>query len=568
MTDQEKVDILLVDDQPAKLLSYEAILEPLGENLIKAGSATEALEQLLRHRVAIILIDVCMPDFDGFQLATMIREHPRFQKTAIIFVSAIQVNEFDLLRGYQLGAVDYVPVPVVPELLRAKVNVFAELYRKTRQLEELNAELESRVAERTAELARTNAELEQRVEERAREREEALAQVHEMQKLESLGQLTGGVAHDFNNLLMAVLGNLELAKKNLPDDARLQRLIDGAIQGAERGATLTKRMLAFARRQELRPEAVDVARLVDSMIDMLRRALGPMIQISTDFDGGLAPVHVDPNQLELALLNLAVNARDAMPLGGQLTITAHACIGVGEIATLGPGDYIRVEVRDSGCGMDEATLRRASEPFFSTKGPGRGTGLGLSMVDGLVAQSGGAMRISSRMGAGTNVEFWLPVSVVPNWQAPAAPVLIPRSGDTRPLRVLLVDDDPIVAEGTAAMIEDLGYLVVEVESGARALDLLRVDPNFDIVITDYVMPGMTGSQLAEEVRRMRPGLPVAIATGYADAAREASGLPRLNKPYRQHNLAMLIAQLIDPDVSLPARPREVSDAALALSARR
>src|SRR5262252_1848350 len=274
MTDQEKVDILLVDDQPAKLLSYEAILEPLGENLIKAGSATEALEQLLRHRVAIILIDVCMPDFDGFQLATMIREHPRFQKTAIIFVSAIQVNEPDLLRGYEAGAVDYVPVPVVPELLRAKVNVFAELYRKTRQLEELNAELESRVAERTAELARTNAELEQRVEERAREREEALAQVHEMQKLESLGQLTGGVAHDFNNLLMAVLGNLELARNHLPDDPRISRLVDSAIQGAERGAALTKRMLAFARRQELSPEAVDIPKLIDSMIEMLSRSLG------------------------------------------------------------------------------------------------------------------------------------------------------------------------------------------------------------------------------------------------------------------------------------------------------
>jgi len=235
VTDQEQVDILLVDDQPAKLLSYEAILGEIGEKLIKAGSATEALEQLLKRNVAIILIDVCMPDLDGFQLATMIREHPRFQTIAIIFVSAIQVTDLDLLRGYQLGAVDYVPVPLIPELLRAKVKVFAELYRKTRQLERLNAELEIRVAERTAELAQANAELEQRVEQRTREREEALGQVHEMQKLESLGQLTGGVAHDFNNLLMAVIGNLELAKKYLPDDPRVLRLIDGALQGAERG---------------------------------------------------------------------------------------------------------------------------------------------------------------------------------------------------------------------------------------------------------------------------------------------------------------------------------------------
>src|SRR5947199_9105057 len=279
----DKVNILLVDDQPSKLLTYEVILRELGDNLIKASSGQEALEHLLKNDVALILVDVCMPDLDGFELAAMIREHPRFQKTAIIFVSAIQVTDLDLLRGYAAGAVDYVPVPVVPDLLRAKVRVFAELYRKTRQLEALNAELEHRVEERTAELAQANADLERRVEERTREREAALAQVHEMQKVESLGQLTGGVAHDFNNLLMAVLGNLEILRKYLPNDDKLLRLIDGAIQGAERGATLTKRMLAFARRQELQPATVAVPKLVESMVEMLSRSLGPGIQITTKF---------------------------------------------------------------------------------------------------------------------------------------------------------------------------------------------------------------------------------------------------------------------------------------------
>src|ERR1700693_4145807 len=312
MSAEEQVNMLLVDDQPGKLLGYEVILSELGETLIKAGSANDALEQLLKSDVAVVLIDVCMPDLDGFELAAMIREHPRFQKTAIIFVSAIQVTDLDLLRGYAAGAVDYVPVPVVPDLLRAKVRVFAELYRKTRKLETLNAELERRVAERTAELAQTNADLERRVEERTREREAALAQVHEMQKVESLGQLTGGVAHDFNNLLMAVLGNLELLRKFIPDNPRLRGLIDGAIQGAERGATLTRRMLAFARRQELRPETVDVATLVDSMVEMLRGSLGPDIQIVTRFETDLPSTRVDRNQLELALLNLALNARGAM----------------------------------------------------------------------------------------------------------------------------------------------------------------------------------------------------------------------------------------------------------------
>jgi signal transduction histidine kinase len=550
VTDQEQVDILLVDDQPAKLLSYEAILDELGENLIKAGSATEALEQLLKRNVAIILIDVCMPDLDGFQLATMIREHPRFQTIAIIFVSAIQVTDLDLLRGYQLGAVDYVPVPVIPELLRAKVKVFAELYRKTRQLERLNAELEIRVAERTAELAQANAELEQRVEQRTREREEALAQVHEMQKLESLGQLTGGVAHDFNNLLMAVIGNLELAKKYLPDDPRVLRLIDGALQGAERGAALIKRMLAFARRQELRPETVDV--------EKLRRSLGPTIQVATDFATGLAPIRVDPNQLELALLNLAVNARDAMPFGGELTI-AGVCelVGAGEVTGLAPGEYVCIAIRDTGSGMDGATLRRATEPFFTTKGPGRGTGLGLSMVDGFVAQSGGAMRIDSRPTFGTTVELWLPVSVARDWYEPKPSAAPLRVGETRSFRVLVVDDNAMVAAGTAAMIEDLGHSVIEAACGPHALEVLSAEPNIDIVITDYAMPGMTGSELAAEIHRGRPGLPVVLATGYSDAPEEM-GLLRLNKPYRQQDLAILFARLFG---ALPISPPAADDSA-------
>src|SRR5947207_12737081 len=493
---EEKVNILLVDDQPGKRLGYEVILSELGENLIKAGSANEALEQLLKNDVAVVLIDVCMPDLDGFELAAMIREHPHFQKLAIIFVSAIQVTDLDLLRGYAAGAVDYVPVPVVPDLLRAKVRVFAELYRKTRQLETLNAELERRVAERTAELAHANADLERRVEERTCEREAALAQVHEMRKVESLGQLTGGVAHDFNNLLMAVLGNLELVRKFLPDDPKIRRLIDGAIQGAERGATLTKRMLAFARRQELKPETVEIPNLVDSMVEMLRRSLGPGIQITTGFEADVPPTRVDPNQLELALLNLALNARDAMPLGGKLTISAHReRVAAGDVPGLEPGEYVCITERDTGGGMDEGTLERATRPFFTTKGAGRGTGLGLSMVDGLVAQSGGAMRITSRQGAGTTVELWLPVSQAEAVERPrpAAPTLLE---DSRCCRVLVVDDDPIVLAGTAAMLEDLGHVATEVESAEQALTILQADANIDLVITDHAMPAMTGTDLA------------------------------------------------------------------------
>ncbi len=545
MSPGDKVNILLVDDQPAKLMSYEVILSDLGENLIKANSANEALQQLLRKDIAVILIDVVMPDLDGFELAAMIREHPRFQRTALIFVSAVQIGELDLLRGYEAGAVDYVPVPVVPQLLRAKVRVFADLYRKTRQLEQLNTELERRVEERTAELAQTNAELEQRVEQRTREREAALAQVHEMQKLESLGQLTGGVAHDFNNLLMVILGNLQLLRKRLPDDPRLLRLVDGAMQGADRGATLTKRMLAFARRQELRPEAVDVPRLVDGMEEMLRRTLGPGIQIATDYRPDLPPTRADPNQLELALLNLALNARDAMPYGGRLQIGGrYVATGPECPPELEPGQYVCIAVSDTGSGMDEDTLKRAAEPFFTTKGAGKGTGLGLSMVHGLAAQSGGAMRMMSQPGEGTTIELWLPVSrdVV---AVETSGLSMQLGGSMRPCRVLVVDDDPLVTASTAAMLEDLGHSVIEALSGQRALDMLRLGANVDVVLTDHAMPGMTGTELARQIRQVWPALPIILATGYAELPNgEDPGLPRLGKPYVQEELAAQIAKVI------------------------
>jgi signal transduction histidine kinase len=545
MGGEEKVNILLVDDQPAKLLSYETILADLGENLLKAGSANQALEQLLKHDVAVVLLDVCMPDLDGFELAAMIREHPRFQSTALIFVSAVQVAEMDLLRGYAAGAVDYVPVPVIPELLRAKVRVFAELYRKTKELASLNAELERRVAERTMELEAANSELEQRVEARTREREAALAQVHEMQKVESLGQLTGGVAHDFNNLLMAVLGNLELLRKALLNQPTLLRLIDGAIQGAERGTGLTNRMLAFARRQELRPETVDISNLIGGMVEMLDRSLGASIEITTDFAPGVRAVRVDPNQLELAILNLALNARDAMPRGGNLTISTRGkSVEAGDGTGLPTGGYLCIAVRDTGIGMDEATKKRATEPFFTTKSPGQGTGLGLSMVYGLVAQSGGTMRIESQRSTGTTVELWLPMSKPETLERSLLTYQAAKKGEPR--RVLLVEDDPMVAATTSAMLEDLGHTVVEAVSAASALELLRADAAFDLVITDHAMPGMSGTELAMQIKREWSCLPVVLSSGYADLRKgsEAQDLPRLSKPFRQQELAAVVAALI------------------------
>jgi signal transduction histidine kinase len=541
---RDKVNILLVDDSEAKLLSHEVVLAEIGERLFKASSAREAFECLLKNEVALILIDVCMPDLDGFELAAMIREHPRFQRTAIIFVSAVMNAHLDQLRGYQLGAVDYVPVPVVPELLRAKVKVFIDLYRKTRQLERFNAELEQRVLERTAALRRFNEELEQRIEERTREREIALAQLFEAQKMDTIGRLTGGVAHDFNNLLMAVLGSLTLLEKRLPEDQQCRRLLQNAVQGAQRGAALTQRLLAFSRRQELKPESVDLAALVSGMEELLKRALGLGIELKCQFPNALPPVLADANQLELALLNIALNARDAMPDGGRLTIGAapETVSGAEGESKLQPGDYLRISISDTGLGMDEATLAKATDPFFTTKGPGKGTGLGLSMVHGLAAQSGGLLRIDSAPNLGTTVELWLPrattlaVSVIRNAERAKPPLAM------RPCKVLIVDDDLLVLTGTAALIEDLGHSAIEAQSGAEALLKLGSGLEIDLVITDHAMPNMTGLQLAQSIQEKHPTLPIILATGYAELPSDPAllRLVKLAKPCSQHDIAAAI----------------------------
>jgi signal transduction histidine kinase len=565
----EKVNILLVDDQQAKLLSHEVVLAEMGENLLKASSAGEAFECLLRHEVALVLIDVCMPDLDGFELASMIREHPRFENTAIIFVSAVMMEHLDQLRGYKLGGVDYVAVPVVPELLRAKVKVFIELYRKTRQLEQFNADLERRVEERTAELRKFNEQLEMRIEERTQEREVALQQLFEAQKMDTIGRLTGGVAHDFNNLLMAVLGSLKLLERRLPDDPQIQRLLQNAIQGADRGKALTQRLLAFSRRQELKPQAVDLAQLIHDMQELLDRAVGPGIVLNISFPGDLPPVLVDANQLELAFLNVALNARDAMAEGGTITITAErvpaddftkaarasgaaSFHAMSESHGVPRGDYVRINIADTGVGMDAETLAKATEPFFTTKGPGKGTGLGLSMVHGLTAQSGGLLRIHSQPRAGTVVELWLPMAVT------AAAALV-RTTETslRPIElctVLIVDDDSLVMSGTAAMIGDLGHTVIEALSGAEALDILDAGLKVDVVLTDHAMPNMTGLQLAECIKTRFPNLPIIIATGYAELPVDPTtlGIARLAKPCTQEEIAVAIQQVMEhPATNLP-----------------
>jgi PAS domain S-box-containing protein len=385
------------------------------------------------------------------------------------------------------------------------------------------------------------AEIVRDVSERRRS-QEALERTREAlamsQKMETIGQLTGGIAHDFNNLLAAVIGSLDLLTKHLDmADPKIQRLVDNAMQGALRGASLTQRMLAFARKQDLRPVVVDVPELVRGMTSLLKFDAG--IRIETRFPIDLPKVKADANQLELAILNLAVNARDAMPNGGVITISAREDR---DEANLSVKRHVALAVTDTGCGMDEETLRHAQEPFFTTKGVGKGTGLGLSMVNGLAEQSEGRLVLKSRLGEGTTAEIWLPVAdEEPAAHAPRdEPIVsIPRAG--RKLSVLVADDDVLVLENTAAMLEDLGHVVVEARSGEEALALLRRTRTVDLVVTDYAMPGMTGLQLAEAVVAERPGTLLLLSTGYAELpSGERSNLPRIAKPFDQTALAKAI----------------------------
>lgn len=382
--------------------------------------------------------------------------------------------------------------------------------------------------------------------------QEALRQ---SQKLESMGQLTGGVAHDFNNLLTPIIGALDLLQRRSVGGEREQRLVDGALASAERAKVLVQRLLAFARRQPLQAVPVDLRSLIGNMIDLVDSTSGPQVKVGMDVAATLPPVKADPNQIEMAILNLAVNARDAMPSGGTLTVSAQAeRLDHGNSAGVRAGDYVRLAVADTGVGMDEATLKRAIEPFFSTKGVGRGTGLGLSMVHGLAAQLGGALTIKSRPGVGTVVELHLPIT---SEQAERQAEHSDPGASAGAGTILLVDDEEIVRATTADMLADLGYIVVEADSAEAALRLLDSGTRIDLLVTDHLMPGMTGTELIDELRGRRQDMPALLISGYAQGDGVPTDFPRLTKPFRRAELATALQDLATPRTREPrTRARE------------
>ncbi len=435
-----------------------------------------------------------------------------------------------------LGNVTFIERPFHPTTL---ISVARAALRGRQRQYEARARMEA--------LRELSSSLEDRVEAATDERQAALAQLHEAQKLETIGQLTGGVAHDFNNLLTPITAALDLMQRRYADeDPRAARLIGNALQSAGRAKTLVQRLLGFARRQVLQTRAVDLTSLIEGMRDLVASSVGPMIDLRVRCQADLPPALVDPNQLELAVLNLCVNSRDAMPDGGRVTIAAETVtVGASEPAQFAPGIYVRLSVTDTGCGMDSLTLARAVEPFYSTKEQGKGTGLGLSMVHGLAAQMGGGFRLSSIPGEGTHAELWLPAAGdAADRPDPAAAPAVP--GERRPMTLLLVDDEELVRSGTAEMLRDLGHTVFEAASGGEALIRLADGLPIDALVTDYKMPGMSGAELAKRLRSLRPDTPVLLITGYTGSAVEAADLPRLDKPFRQIDLAMALMQLVEP----------------------
>ena len=457
----------------------------------------------------------------------------RDQRTVVTWRRSI----VELLRNVSL-----VERPVQPMTLASAVQSAVRARRRQYEIrallearERAAQELETLVAERTRALKETNEQLRIEMDERARV-EETLRQA---QKIEAIGQLTGGVAHDFNNLLMVISGGLEVLDRQTDPDRR-RRIMDGMIQAAQRGASLTRQLLAFSRRQKLRPVPVDIALQIGGMRELLDRSLRGDVHVEFDFPESLWPIAVDPGELELVILNLAVNARDAMPAGGTIIVRGENLPGLEDDQLV--GDFVRLSVVDTGIGMSQEILSHVFEPFFTTKDVGKGSGLGLAQVYGFATQSGGTVRIKSQPGRGTSIQLYLP-------RSPDRPAvsrhLLDQSKEwpkrSKHGRILLVEDDDEVAALVSEMLNQLGYEVTRVASGAAALGALADGRSVDLVFSDVMMPGgMNGVELAREIGKRRSNVPVLLTSGYSEGAvhdAEAAGLRILPKPFHIIELA-------------------------------
>ncbi|HEY4403468.1 MAG TPA: response regulator [Xanthobacteraceae bacterium] len=542
--------VLLVDDN-ADLRSYVSrLLQERGYEVMVATDGEAALRSARERVPDLILSDVMMPRLDGFGLLRAVRADPQLNAIPLVLLSA-RAGEEARVEGLDAGADDYLIKPFSARELLARVstNIAIAHIRNAEQraMARLNAELEKRVEERTGELAAANRQLLKQIE----ERERVEATLRQMQRLEAVGQLTSGVAHDFNNLLTVVLGNIGFLEKGLESNAKAVQRLSFMRNAAERGAKLTSQLLAFSRRQRLEPKPINLNMAVQSMRDLLESTMGGSVQIETVLRQDLWAALVDPTQIELVVLNLAINARDAMQVGGRLTVeTSNVTLGPAHRPEEPPeGDYVMISVGDTGSGMPPDVVAKCFEPFFTTKDIGKGSGLGLSQVLGFAQQSGGGVRIDTRLGQGTTVKVYLPRATA---QYRAQPVDEPATPPT-PLNgacgILLVDDDPGVREITASMLQEMGHAVVEAGSGGHALDLLDQNPDIELVLIDFAMPGMNGAELARLMRAKRPDLPMIFLTGYADttALGDTDEDHIIRKPFRDSDLMTKIRRVLEAE---------------------
>jgi PAS domain S-box-containing protein len=651
----ERPRVLVVDDDERNLLAIGTVLEDIGD-IVVARSGEEALRHLLKGDFAVILLDVYMPGMDGYETAQIIRSRDQTKRIPIVFLSAVNKETEHLLRGYSMGAVDYVFKPVDPMVLRSKVAVFVDLFAKTREIERkaqqeqelldanlranaelLRAERDLRRAEQrqaaiieslpivlylepltcdvrcptyvsgnfqaitgypfaevlqepTLWADRLHEEDRERVlralEERGRtsklsveyrwrcadgsykhfhdqavllsdpdgvpleyagtltdvtERRALESQLVHAQKMDAIGKLTGGIAHDFNNLLAAVLGGISLIERRANLGEEHLKILSITKRAADQGSELVRRLLAFARQQQLQPTPVDIASLHKGVNDLLSHTLGGLVELDWHLPENSWCAFADRSQLELALMNLVINARDAMPDGGTITISADTQeIARGNKLNLEPGTYVRLEVADQGMGIPTEIAEKVLEPFFTTKPVGKGTGLGLSMVYGFARQSGGTFSIASEGTSGTKATVWLPqTSSIEEDTASSTPRKVVE--DRRKLSILLVDDHPEVRETTAALLRELGHDIKEASTGAEALTILAADgQTIDVLLSDYAMPQLSGTDLLVKARLLLPSLPAVLITGYADAEEikeRPADVAILNKPFNPEDLA-------------------------------
>jgi len=665
LSDPIAAKILVVDDDPRNLIAVEEVLRAPGVEIVTADSGESALRHVLNHDFAVILLDVQMPRLDGYEVASLIRNRPRSSRVPILFLTAFNKDDMHVFKGYSAGAVDYVFKPIEPLILKSKVDIFVDLYRKTEEIrrqaeqerrllmdnlhvrsEKLKAEQALRrreehqsivlqslpialytasVGEDQRQLHFTNESVERitgfspaaflespdfwlsRI--NPEDRDRVLAQLRHLEeegavnleyrwrcadgverhfldqtvltrdddgspheffgmwfditerkqmeqnllhasKLEAVGRLTGGIAHDFNNMLSVVIGNLDLLKKSIQGNEKAERRVHMALESAQHCADLTYRLLTFSRRQALQVSTIDVTGLMPSLLELMGRTLGENIHASFKKAGeDIWPIQVDRAQLEAALLNLAVNARDAMPDGGDLTIGVENRL-VEEGRSTPGGEFVVISVSDTGIGMPPDVIEKVFEPFFTTKESGKGTGLGLSMVYGFVQQCHGYVEVESEPNAGTTIRIFLPRSheapenATNNQTSVAHPF-----GDGR--TVLVVEDNPAVRQVARSTLHSLGFEVLEAENGDEAARLVKAGKDIDIVLSDVRMPGeLSGIDLARLIQRERPEIQVLLTTGYFDGEEELEGLNLLYKPYRATDLAEKIQSLVEQRPSI------------------